>query len=142
MPAKTASAIAVAISAWLGGILISLFYFKKITLLSSIFNLLLIPSISIIFMILMVALLISLIPILGEIILDVPEILLKGLNKLVELLATLHESTLRLPLIYFSLVVGMVGLIISTDYVFIRKKWAYAGVLTIGVVLVSLVANI
>ena len=132
MPKKIASALSLSVSAWLGSIPVILFYFESVSIYAVIINLLVIPFASVIFSVLLISLAVGAIPFLASFMLAIPEFLIFCLNFMVVGFGSLSTSVVNFSIGYPILLFGVVTLILSGDYVFIKRKPALAAVLVFG----------
>lgn len=132
LPKKLASGVALSVSAWLGSLPITIFYFKYMSVYSALVNILVIPFVGVLFLVLMVSFVISLIPAFAPLILKVPSLLIKGLNFFVSGVGTLSTSAVNFSIGYAILIFGIITLLVTSDYAFIKRKMLYTAVLVFG----------
>jgi competence protein ComEC len=121
MPAKISSSLSICISAWLGSLPLTIYYFDSLSIISILLNLIFVPLLSLVFMIAFTFVIVSiLLPFLASII-KLPAVLF---GFLVKLLGYISNAT-----IMFNISVEIVGvimfycaIILAGDYIFIKEK--------------------
>lgn len=142
MPEKVASSLGLSISAWLGSVPVILLYFETLSMYAVIVNFLILPTISIVFTCLVLGLGLSIIPGSAWLFLAVPNYLIKGLNLVIEGIASLKFAILPLSSSFVIMLLGMIAIAFASQYNLIKRKGLYAGVLCIGFVACALVYSL
>lgn len=132
MPKKVASGLSLSVSAWLGSIPIIIFYFKYISVYAILLNLIVIPFVAVLFVVLVVCMILGVVPAVASFFIAIPEFLIRCLNFLVEGVGSLSTSMITSSISYPILLFGILALIISGDYVFIKRKPMLTAVLAFG----------
>ena len=132
MPKKVASSLSLSVSAWLGSIPITIFYFKQLSIYSVLVNIIVIPFVGVLFSVLIASLIIAIVPIFSSPILKIPSLLIKCLNFIVNGVGALETSSLEFSIAYPILVFGILTLLFASDYAFIKRKMLYTAVLVFG----------
>lgn len=134
LPKKIASSLSLSVSAWLGSIPITIFYFDYISVFAVLLNLIVIPFVSVLFAVVIGCLLLSVVPVFADFFMSIPELLINCLNFVVVGVGTLPTSELNLSIGYPILIFAMLAIILSGDYVFIKRKPALTATLVFGVI--------
>ena len=141
MPEKIANSLSLSVSAWLGGIPIILFYFNLLSVFAIVINFVVVPLVSIIFITLIICLLLSLIPSFAGIFLNIPKIMLQGLNGINKIYGSLDGSAVQVNESYLLLLLGTIIIIFAGDYIFAKRKLAYSTTMICGLIASFLVFN-
>ena len=139
MPQKVASSLSISISAWIGSLPIILFYFGTISTYAVLINFLILPAIGVVFGCLVITLLISG---LWAGVLVIPELMINGLNLIVEGIANLKSSYIIAQNNFLIMVIGFVAISLISQYNFIRHKRLYACATSVLFIAITVVYSI
>ena len=132
MPNKLASSLSITISAWVGSLPVLLYYFGYLSVYAIFANFLIVPLVGVLFTVIVFSLIFSFIPGGESFFLAIPNLFIKVLNFIIEGISSLKGAILILNSSYLILLLGILAIIIASDYCFIKRKRLYAGVLVFG----------
>lgn len=139
MPRKLASSIAVSVSAWIGSLPLLMFYFGEFSIYSVLINILIVPLVGVVFIATTICLVLAIITGLGALMLAIPNVLLAALNFLATGFGLLKGAVLNFTCSYPIMLLGVIAIFVASDYNFIKRKWLYAGTLSLCFICCSII---
>ena len=141
MPRNLSTAISVSGSAWIGSVGTLLHYFNSISIYSIIINLIIIPYVGFVFMILVVSLIVSFVPML-EFVLQIPNFLYKLLYFVTEGFASIKGASIHLSCDFCGILLVACAIILIGDYSFVKHKNKLLAILSGAIVVDCILSSL
>ena len=143
LPEKLAGLLSVSLSAFIGGLPITLYFFNSLSIISLVMNIVIVPLISFVFIILVGALIISFIlPIFKEAMLVIPNFIIVCLNKVVSVFGSLDRAVVPAYINYVQLLLGVLVILMCGDLTFYPYKKTISRTAAVGYCLICVVSSL
>lgn len=143
LPEKLAGLLSVSLSAFVGGLPITLYYFNSLSIISLVMNIVIVPLISFVFIILVGSLIISFIlPFFKEAIWVIPNFIIMCLNKVISVFGSLDRAVVPAYINYVQLLLGVFVILLCGDLTFYQYKKTISRTIAVGYCLVCVVSSI
>ena len=126
MPQKMASSLSITLSAWVGSMPLLILFFKNISFVSIVVNMLMVPYVGVVFMSMCLVLMLSWIPGAG-VLYKIPNALYNVLNFVVDGVANIKNAVVGVSGALSAVVFMIIAILLASDYIFHKHKYWYSG---------------